>query len=494
MGERIARIAIVAVLLIALVAIWLAYTASTRSPAQQSAIDVRADITSVRESLSEQDASILRFTTTRDKAELAPFFKARQTFDAQVTRLGAQLSHAPAHSTPSAFKDLQATYQTWLGTVAPSLAYESHSHQYVIVLLRRDKSLMEQIAQDLDALSASRTAAGVSAKAGRQDETTTPLVVAVALLTLLSIIAFIAEERRAVLETERRRILDTVDELVAVADARGRLIRVSPAWQRTLGYSMGDLPERALVDLVHPDDRGATAYEIFRIARNEPVRGFRNRFRAKDGLYHSMVWNAVPDRSRRLIYISARDETEQVRVESELTELSYADPLTGLPNRRQFFQQLQRSINLARRHRLSFSLLYLDLDQLKQINDRISHAAGDEALKGVVANIAAKLRESDLFARVGGDEFAILTPPIALPRDVDALAHKIVDAAAQPMEIGDTQLIMTVSLGIASFPEEGTTPSDLLGAADRAMYSAKRSGGGSYARAFPQAQESPPGA
>jgi len=446
---------------------------------------------SLREWLLEQDASVLRFTSTRDRADLEPYFRTRPVFGAELNLLGSQLSSGSLRNSVPAFNDLQTAYQNWVASIARPLVYASQTHQNTVALLRRDRALMDRMQHDFAAIFAASETVGTQPEASRLRAIALSAFVAAFIVGLLGVLVLVAEQRREVLEAERKRIFETLDELVGIADARGRITFMNSGWLKKLGYSTRDLSSRPFLDLVHPDDRGATAYEIYRLGRGEAVRGFRNRFRAKGGTYRWMMWNAIPDRARRRIYVSARDETDQVRVESELTELSFADPLTGLPNRRQFFQQLQRAINMAQRHRLSFAVLYLDVDQLKQVNDNMSHVAGDEALKGVAANISDKLRESDLCARVGGDEFAILTPPIALPRDVNALAQKIVEAAAQPLDVAGTQLRLTVSVGIANFPEDGTSANDLLAAADRAMYSAKRAGGNTFARVL-SAQETPP--
>ena len=495
MRELLARASIGAACLLALLAIWSFYVTSTQAAApSQSANAARRNIASVRDSIVEQDASVLRYASTRDPSDLEPYLKARRTFDADLAGFNAQLSAVLPHHRSSVVDDLRATYHAWLTTVARPLVYVAQKPRRSVGLLRRDKALMDHMRLDFNALFAAADAVDVRPEANSQRIVAVAVAVAALVVVLLSAMVLIAERRGEALDAERKQVFETVDELVGIADYDGHLIHLNAGWQRKLGYTKPELASRAFIDLVHPDDRGATAFEIYRLANGEPVRSFRNRFRAKDGTYHAMIWNAVPDRARRLVYVSARDETEQVRVESELADLSYADPLTGLPNRRQFFQQLQRAINMARRHRLSFSVLYLDLDQLKHVNDTMSHAAGDEALKGVAANISARLRESDLFARVGGDEFGILTPPIALPRDVNALAQKIVEAAAQSLDVGGNHLRMTVSLGVANYPEDGTTANDLLAAADRAMYSAKRAGGGAFARVPMDAQQAPPGA
>jgi len=487
--------AIIVIFVLAIVALWAAFSKLDQAHARAERIRAaRAATSSVFSELLNQESSIRAFVRTRDKASLAPYLAARRTFDAQLGGLGPALSDAPLPAAATAQSDARNAYRVWLSAVARPIAYVARSRASAARLQRRGDALMDRMRSDFDSIVSAIDAAQVELARRMRGFTAIAAGVAAIVATLLVVLVLTTELRRQALAAEWGQFFQTADELLGVASFAGHIVRINPAWQRTLGYAPSDMDSRPFTEFVHPDDRGATAYEMYRLGRNESVMGFRNRCRAKNGAYHLLVWNAVPDASRRLVYLSARDETDQVKVESELAELSYADHLTGLPNRRHFVQQLHRAINMAQRHRLSFWVLYFDLDGLKEINDTLGHAAGDDALRGMVVNISSRLRESDLFARVGGDEFAILTPPIALPWDVEAMAQKIVDAASFPIDVSGNKMKLAISLGIAAFPEDGNSASDLISAADYAMYAAKRTGGSKFSRYGANIQESPPSA
>jgi diguanylate cyclase (GGDEF)-like protein len=209
---------------------------------------------------------------------------------------------------------------------------------------------------------------------------------------------------------------------------------------------------------------------------NQPVVGFRNRFRAKDGSYRWLVWSWTPHESRRLMYASVRDETERVRFESELERLSYRDSLTGLANRRAFLEQLASALAAAKRYRQSFSILYVDLDNFKALNDSRGHQAGDKALQEIAGGLTGALRESDFVARLGGDEFAVLLPPVADSHDNVIVAQRIRTTVSEIC----LQLVSAsgcwdfgASIGVAVYPGDGATADELMQAADRAMYRVK---------------------
>ncbi len=159
--------------------------------------------------------------------------------------------------------------------------------------------------------------------------------------------------------------------------------------------------------------------------------------------------------------------------EHEIETLAYTDPLTHLPNRRLFLEEGNRLLALAQRHQRSAALLYLDLDQFKEVNDTLSHEAGDLLLREMAHRLREATRSSDLVARLGGDEFAALFYDIE--RD-DALrvAYRIQEAFQEPVDIFGHRMALSTSIGIALFPEHGTDLMDLLRKADIAMYHAKR--------------------
>jgi diguanylate cyclase (GGDEF)-like protein len=169
----------------------------------------------------------------------------------------------------------------------------------------------------------------------------------------------------------------------------------------------------------------------------------------------------------------AHHELEQLN--RELLEQASQDVLTGLPNRRLFQDRLTQAINAAKRNTTAVSLLMIDLDGFKAINDTMGHEAGDWLLQAVAARLQALVRVSDTVARLGGDEFAVL---LADTDEAGALqvAAKIASALAKPVALGARTGLVGASIGIALFPEHAATPDELMRNADSAMYEAKGAG------------------
>jgi diguanylate cyclase (GGDEF)-like protein len=180
----------------------------------------------------------------------------------------------------------------------------------------------------------------------------------------------------------------------------------------------------------------------------------------------------------RLIVLQAVDISERKRLESELQHLADRDSLTGLFSRRRFQEELEREVSRARRHGRPGALLLLDLDGFKLVNDSFGHAAGDELLTRIGNALRNILRDSDVLARIGGDEFALILPDTDLAAG-RVVAEKLIDAVREYGAVTreDRRASVTVSIGIT--PVSGGPALDsakLLIEADLAMYHAKESG------------------
>ena len=160
--------------------------------------------------------------------------------------------------------------------------------------------------------------------------------------------------------------------------------------------------------------------------------------------------------------------------ERRARHLALHDSLTGLPNRRCFRERLDRALAQVEPTRPGLTVLYIDLDGLKTINDRHGHDTGDELLKIVASRLRASLRAQDLVSRLGGDEFACLLTDLLNREQLAHLACKLFDTVSAPMQIGERGLVVRPSIGIVTCPADGTTGAALLKHADTAMYCAKR--------------------
>jgi diguanylate cyclase (GGDEF)-like protein/hemerythrin-like metal-binding protein/PAS domain S-box-containing protein len=261
---------------------------------------------------------------------------------------------------------------------------------------------------------------------------------------------------------------------LALAD-HDRLLFVNTAFSRLFGRT-GDLADVSILDLVQPVHREHVRAAL--AARIGPPRSCVAEALRDDGLAFDVELRFEPmtHDNAPLMAIFAQDVTDRSRAEEKLNLLAYSDPLTGLGNRALFADHLRQAMLTARRATQSFALLMLDLDGFKSINDRHGHDAGDRVLQRIAARLLATLRETDSIARIGGDEFAVLLPMLKARGDAMTVADRLVDLARQPISLGQFQVKVGASVGIAVYPEHANTVDHLLAAADSALYEAKRRG------------------
>lgn len=170
------------------------------------------------------------------------------------------------------------------------------------------------------------------------------------------------------------------------------------------------------------------------------------------------------------------DISERKEIEEHMRHMAQYDALTHLPNRALFNDRLQQAISAAQRNRKRLALMFLDLDKFKPVNDTYGHGVGDLLLKEVAQRIQNCLRESDTAARIGGDEFVVLLPVIELVQDSKKTGEKILHALNQPFELAGHTLNISSSIGVAVYPDHGTSEKLLVKSADIAMYHAKKNG------------------
>lgn len=177
---------------------------------------------------------------------------------------------------------------------------------------------------------------------------------------------------------------------------------------------------------------------------------------------------------------SSSDITERKKLELELDNYANYDKLTGLPNRRLFFEKLGQRVLESERDQTVFALLFVDLDGFKSINDCYGHEVGDEVLKEVGTRLINSLRKSDTVARMGGDEFTIIVRHLEMNKSLVNLIEKIQNNLKVVMQIGENKCYINSSIGVAIYPENGTTIEDLYRNADAAMYEVKKEGKEGY--------------
>ncbi len=171
------------------------------------------------------------------------------------------------------------------------------------------------------------------------------------------------------------------------------------------------------------------------------------------------------------------DITDRKSAEREIERRALHDELTGLPNRNLFADRLAFALSLARRTGQTPAVLFLDVDDLKVVNDTLGHATGDALLRMLADRLRACLREGDTVARIGGDEFTVLLPAVPAEEAATDVARKILEKVSEPFFVGDDEIHVRASVGVAVYPRHGESPESLLRAADGAMYRVKVAGG-----------------
>ncbi|PMP85617.1 MAG: hypothetical protein C0174_03870 [Thermodesulfobium narugense] len=181
-----------------------------------------------------------------------------------------------------------------------------------------------------------------------------------------------------------------------------------------------------------------------------------------------------------MVLLIAKNVTEKKLMENKLNYLAFHDHLTGLSNRTLFSDRVQYEISRSKRNRTFLGVMFLDLDRFKDVNDTLGHKIGDSLLQHVSAKLQETIRETDILARMGGDEFAILVPDLKDKNEIRPLAKRILKLFENPFIVNNNSFKLGISIGISVYPYDAKNYEELLTNADTAMYSAKNSGGNKF--------------
>jgi diguanylate cyclase (GGDEF)-like protein/PAS domain S-box-containing protein len=306
----------------------------------------------------------------------------------------------------------------------------------------------------------------------------TILVVVRQLFTVRENVRLLAEHAARQNEARFRSLVQHSSDVIIVTRSDGTVRFVSPSAARVLGYDPAEMLRHTVSELLHPDDR-ERAVTFFRSAAQSPgVTGpVEWRFRQPDGSWLNaeiLATNLLNDPTVKGVVLNTRDVSERRRLEEQLTHQAFHDPLTGLANRALFRDRVSHALALAQRRGSPVTVLYLDLDDFKNVNDSLGHAEGDRLLIAAAERFLACARSADTVARLGGDEFAIL---VEGSDGTEGLPDRLAAAMSHPFSLSGNQIRVTVSIGVASASPDDRAD-DLLRNADMAMYAAKRRGKG----------------
>lgn len=284
-------------------------------------------------------------------------------------------------------------------------------------------------------------------------------------------------------EEKYRLIAENMTDIVTLLDKNGVITYASPSTTHILGFPLESYVGSSAFTIVHPDDLPTVRkhfYSIFQKKSSHEME-FRYKHKTKEWIWLEAKGTYFTDETKgegHLLVVSRVIEEKKLMRE-KLKQMAFHDELTGLPNRRLFQEIMRQKLKEAKRNKSKSSLLFMDIDKFKWVNDHLGHSIGDELLKLFSERVKQALRESDVFARQSGDEFLVLLPDTDKDEAI-RIVERILDSLQEEWRIRGNAFATTSSIGVAMYPEDGTTMETLIANADHALYKAKENGRNTY--------------
>jgi len=296
-------------------------------------------------------------------------------------------------------------------------------------------------------------------------------------------------------ESRRDAILSASLDCIISIDKQGIIHEFNPAAEKCFGYSLQRVKGRSFVDYFVPDrervnfknnlDKNFTVDTRLALNRHNKVTLLR---------MHEVEFNAeltitqvkLNKQQSEEFNLHIRDISQQIKLQKKMTQLAYHDSLTGLYNRSFFIEKLQQEIDFANRHESSVVLMFLDLDQFKNINDNLGHKVGDVVLQAVAKRLHQVTREGDIICRWGGDEFIILFPGLSKQSVIIRKAEEILGHISAPFSYQGTDLAIHTSIGITQSSHNNCQQEQLVKQSDIALYAAKSEGRNTFCFFIPE--------
>lgn len=263
----------------------------------------------------------------------------------------------------------------------------------------------------------------------------------------------------------------------------GRFLQVNSSLCTIFGYSEKELLSMTLHMLTHEGDSFKLLSRHLRQLSSDELPSFQTELQCFHKISGKQVWVLLSgslvrnsDQEPQYYIIQIQDISERKYIEQQLIFIANHDPLTGLLNRQEFQNRLTDTLCSTRRHDKKIALMFLDLDRFKLINDTLGHRIGDLLLEAVGDRLKRSVRSNDILARLGGDEFIVLLSDLEDLDDIGRIAQKTIELLTQPFTIETNDIIVTTSIGISVFPDDGENGHTLMMNADSAMYLAKERG------------------
>jgi diguanylate cyclase (GGDEF)-like protein/PAS domain S-box-containing protein len=283
---------------------------------------------------------------------------------------------------------------------------------------------------------------------------------------------------------QRAKAFDYLFDAVVVTDLEGVIIDWNKGSEILYGYTRQEAIGQP-VNLLHvPEDTDRITAEVLSAVDKYGKWSGEIRMLHKDGpigWIESMCVPIYDDENQMIGALGInRDITERVKERERLDHLAHYDQLTKIPNRYLLLDRITHLIEQSVRNKSTFALLYIDLDNFKSINDAKGHTCGDQLLVETALRLKQSIRKSDTVARIGGDEFVILLENTSDKDDIATMAENLIEVISRAFMINGEVLNISCSIGIATYPSEGSTTDELLAVADKAMYKAKHKGRRTY--------------
>ncbi|HEX4649675.1 MAG TPA: EAL domain-containing protein, partial [Steroidobacteraceae bacterium] len=293
-------------------------------------------------------------------------------------------------------------------------------------------------------------------------------------------------------ESRYASLVANASDVIMIVTVDGTLRFASRACERTLGWRPGEIVGRQLPELWSGEDGERLRTFLAELAATRlgsvgPVE-LRIAVGADSRIIEAVGSNLTHDPAVRGLALNFRDISDRKVLEEQLRQMAFHDPLTLLANRNLFRDRVQHALTLAQRQGNSVAVMFLDLDNFKNINDSLGHDAGDRLLRTVAQRIAATSRTSDTVARLGGDEFAVLLEGIGSLTHVEKIAEGLIKTLDRPFALDGREVRVTASIGIATSDAEAGAEA-LLSSADIAMYNAKAAGKNRHVTFHPRMQD-----
>ena len=293
----------------------------------------------------------------------------------------------------------------------------------------------------------------------------------------------LAREKKR-LDNRLGRILNDSSSEIYIVDADSlQCLQVNQGALQHLGYSAAEIESLSILDVLTELSRTDLDMLLTPLYSGTQESVFyHGHHRRKDGSQYPVEIRLQLSlkESPAVILATALDMTERDNAKRQLVHQANFDQLTDLPNRFYMQSHIEQAFSHARRAEKKVALLFIDLDDFKQVNDSLGHASGDLLLQQAAERIRSVLRDSDTPARLGGDEFLVMLEGLAQREQAEHVAAKLVDAFKQPFRIGLNEVYTPTSIGISLFPDDGVSVEELMQYADTAMYHAKQAGRSRY--------------